>query len=259
MDRRTFAKLALGVAAAGTAAAAGAGALVASKPPRAEPRELRYVGARAVAGPAPRGVPFLPLALADDGALEVDPARALDDLLVALRACGHEDAPALAESYRGDDRLRYHMDPGKLDAVNPWYRERLGEHVRPEEFPGDDAGAAVSWRSQNATGPHIVTAAVVRLPTNGVRHATEGDAAHRGQALSAQEHEAFLARYTVEAEGARFVATSTACPHFCCVMGWKEAEKLSRAHDAWDRLYCACHNVVCEPREPVWYRLTHDA
>lgn len=257
MDRRTFTKIALGAAGVGAAAAAGGAAYLALRPEPESPTTARYVGARITAGPAARGVPYLPLALDDAGALLVDPARALLDVMPALLSCGHEDAPGLRDDHTGDERIRYFMAKEKLDAVNPWYRDRLGEPVRPEDFPSDDFGAAFAWRSEGAEGPDVITGVVVRLAGNALRHEKSPAPMMGGPVypLWDTEFAEFRSRYAVERDGSLYLAMSSACPHFCCVMSWKESEKLTRARDAWDQLYCLCHSVACEPREPVVYPL----
>ena len=56
-----------------------------------------------------------------------------------------------------------------------------------------------------------------------------------------------------------FIASSTFCPHFCCIPGYKEAEKLAASRDAGDKLFCTCHFSIYNPREPVAYAFSPES
>lgn len=242
MDRRSFVKA---CAAAGGAVALGAAGIGVAKGlarTRSGAATFRYVGAHKVGGPAPRGVPYVPLAVENGvvvGRTSLRVGRAEWDTLRWLGFCGHENAKGLQPAYAGDDVLRYHL-PGELgERIRPWYADKLGEPVVPSDFPGPGFGARFVWRGD-------LTGVVLMLDGEGLREPTER--IPPAKPLADGERKALG---SLGAKG--LVAASNVCTHFCCEAGWKEAEALARPRDAWDKLFCTCHNAVFDLRAPVAY------
>lgn len=249
MDRRAFVRLCAGTAAAGALAAAA----VSVASPAVEVREgastlVRYVGAHRVGGPAPRGVPYVPVRVNEAGELEGVPAFAGRSVLPWYAYCGHESAPGLREE-PAENVLRYHVSPDL--PVRPWYAPLAGEPVRPEHFAGDGFGAAFSWRSVGAIGKDVLTGVVVRYAEAEVRRADVVKPPAR--ALDEAEWSEAASSLFARVGGSLFVAASTFCTHFCCLPRYRENPSAGRVGAA-DRLHCACHDSVYEMREPVRYQ-----
>lgn len=256
MDRRSFVKATVLTASAGALAAGGIGLVRALIPTRDRPiPALRYFGAHKVAGPAPVGTPFIPIDVRD-GAFVVKTdlsfgGRAIDVLAWHL-SCGRADAPGLQPGWSGDDRLIYADKEEYRIFVRPWFAEKIGEPIRPEDFPDVDFGAAFAWRSQGRTEFDALPGVIVKIGRDALRaveHPVEP-----AKALSARELE-FVREEIMWGD---FIAVSAVCTHFCCTAGYKEAEKLARARDAWDHLYCTCHSATFDLRAPVAYERAAD-
>ena len=253
MDRRSFVKTCVGVAGAGALAASGLGmAAGLAIPRRAGGALIRYVGAHKVAGPAPRGVPYIPITIQDgkfvgrpviptmDGAGEVN-------VLDWYKYCGHAGAAGLQPDFTDDNTLTYFIAEEKLHAITPWYKDLLGQPVRPEHFPGDGFGAGFTWRSQGQSGTAVLTGVIIKAAAQELSLASSTVAPARP--IQAEEFE--YVKKEVFHEG--FIGVSTFCTHFCCIPGYREAEGLARPRGAWDNMFCTCHNSNYNHREPVAY------
>lgn len=275
MDRRAFVK---GTVAASAAAALGAGGVVGARslvPLREEAGPpVAYYGLHRVDGPAPRGVPLIPLVLGRRGEFEGRPrldalpegATVAGDVLAWYRYCGHDAAPGLREDYDGDSVLRYFVPPNARDA---WFAPRAGEPLRPEHF---EVGAAAhfAWRSEGATGADVLTG-LLTLASPGTVAAHRGRLVPPARRLVPADERALRDLFLVEAAAGTarrgrgpedasseargtFVAASTFCTHFCCLPSWwREAEKQARAEGAEGAMFCTCHNSEYRPTEIVRY------
>lgn len=289
MNRRSFVQLCVGAAAAG--------ALAASTWSMARPlviprlggsQKVTFFGAQRVAGPAPRGVPFIPIRLASNGTFEgiptlelaageeeneifdglaftkvgPAPAEGAEDtrptainFLEWYKYCGHQGAPGLNAAdpdFAEQNQLKFFIAEEKIAAVNPWYVDLLEKPIKPADFPDFEFGAGFIWRSEGQEGPNVLTGAIVRYPKDAIRFVDVGTI-NPAKPLTQAQFDWVKKNLMVETEDSVFAAVSTFCSHFCCIPGYKEAEKLARARNAWDKLYCTCHNSVYEPREPVSY------
>lgn len=158
-------KVAVGV---GAATALGAGAFAvrpALFPPRTPPADVRYLGAHRTGGPALRGVPYVPIAIRDGAFVGTTTAGSFDTL-AWLRYCGHGDLPGLRADFAGDEVLRYHMPDEIRGIIRPWYRDREGEPIRPEDFPGDGFAARFAWRG---SGNDAITGVLLKTAPDDVR------------------------------------------------------------------------------------------
>lgn len=250
MDRRSFVKACVGTAGAATVAASGLSLAMGTVEPRPAPGPVvTYFGAHKVAGPAPRGVPYVPVTVKDGVFVGKTTLRG-ESVLPWYAYCGHAAAPGLREDFTRDNVLTCHVAEEKLRTLSPWYRDLLGKPLRPEDFPDAGFGAPFAWRSQGQSGAALLTGLLVRV--DGVR--APAGVKRPGKALS-EEDFAFVKREVFHGD---FVAVSTFCTHFCCVPGWRE-DAAARAAGAWDRAYCACHGSAYEPREPALYSFAPEA
>lgn len=220
--------------------------------PRRPSTKLRYIGAHKIAGPAPRGVPYIPIEVQDGilhGRTTLDVGGETWATLSWLRFCGHEDAPGLDGGYSGDNVLRYHLPEGVTTYIRPWYADRVDEPVRVDDFPGPGFAARFRWRSEAADESTWLwlTGIVLKLDTP---LAEPESLVAPAKPLTRDE------RRALERLGASgFVAASNLCTHFCCESGYNEAEQLARPRNAWDKMFCTCHNATFDMRAPVAYEV----
>lgn len=260
MDRRSFVKACVTTAGVGALAASGLGmaaGLAIPRKPGLPP--VRYFGAHRVAGPAPRGIPYIPVAIEGGtivGRTSIPNYEAGEpdiNILEWYKYCGHSIAPGLVAGTREDENgLKYFIAEDKIASVNPWYGDRLANPIRADEFPDNEFGAGFIWRSDGQSGPNVLTGAIIRYKTKAVKHLTSG-ITNPGKSLPADRMQLVRDQIFATVGDSTFVAISTFCTHFCCIPGYKEAEKLARPRNAWDKVFCTCHNSVYDPREPVAY------
>ncbi len=251
MERRAFVKACVGVAGAAALGSAGLGMARSLVEPRGPSGIVRYFGAHRVGGPAPRGLPYLPLRRDADGALAVNAEPfsfrgATYDPLAWCRYCGHQSAPGLVRGAALDDRLRYWFPPDLGKVVRPWYADKLGEPVRPEDFPDVGFGARVVWRTPDgAPDAHRLQALVVRVPAlKDARDPVKPAKPLQAGELALLQERVFLGD---------LVAVFSACTHFCCWAGYKEAEVFARPRNAWENAFCTCHDANYDAAAPVAY------
>lgn len=253
MDRRSFVKTCV---LAGSAGALGAGsfgiarALVEPREPRAS--VVRYYGARSVSGPAPRGVPYVPITV-EDGAFVAKTKlsyRGRDmDVLEWHRFCGRRDAPGLDPGFTDDNTLTFASRPEHELFIRPWFRDLVGKPVRPEDFPDVGFGADFLWRSQGIAEAHALPGIILRVDPPTIQRLDQ----RAGNALPLDRREWEFVKREVFWNG--FIAVSSVCTHFCCVAGYKTAERLARPRGAWENVYCTCHSANFDPRQPVAHEI----
>jgi Rieske Fe-S protein len=244
MNRRAFVKTAVAAAAVGAVGATGAGLVVPlSTAGGLKIRRFPYLGARRVDGPAPQGVPLIPIKINDAGEIEgvpelEEPPSGIEHSLEWYRYCGHDQSPAFQKGHTDDNVLRYFSNPAKVakaavDLGAPlWYANKLGQKVVADDFkdqpPG--TGAPFRWRSEDLEGNDIVTGIIIKVDTGQMR---------------GEDAKAFMA--------GDLVAFSSYCAHFCCVPGFKESKEAVAA-DWFDNMYCTCHNSVYDPLQIRKYK-----
>lgn len=277
MNRRKFVQFCLGAAAAGTTAATAFSLVKPLAIPRAAlGAPIPYIGAERVAGPAPRGVPLIPIFLNENGFFEVKPILRAPDFDVGLapvtaevdgeevevintldwmKYCGHAGAPGLSLAYGNDENeLKFFIAEEKIAQVKPWYENLLGKRMKPNDFPDVEFGAGCVFRSEGQSGPNVITASLMRFPEGAIQHV---NAIAVPPAKPIPEEQVF--NWIVEEfmhtheDGSIFACASTYCTHFCCIPGYKEAEALARPRGAWDQMFCTCHNSAYDARRPVTY------
>ena len=203
-------------------------------------------------GPAPRGMPQIPVELDDEGYLrgiwpdiqtevvegvEVEVARMdLGGETYAgewFQYCGYEGAAGIQPDFDSDNYFHVTGSPG-YDWQHETYDE--GDRLHIDHFDdyqewGNEIGAAgvgkpatCRWRSEGADEV---------LPVNVIRSTQIEEAAQESEWLEASTEDGFLAYLNV-------------CTHFCCVPGYKRTADSAR-YDGEDKVYCQCHQSVYDP------------
>lgn len=256
MDRRQFVKGSVATAAAAAIASgslAGARAIVEPRPAPRPP--VPYFGLHKVGGPAPRGLPLVPVFVNAEGVFEgrsvlegVPVGSALApapdgrvDVLAWYRYCGHQGSPALRHERAADARLR----------------DAAGSAMRPADVPVGKA-VAFTWRSDGLSGADVLGGVLMHRPPGAVV-AHEGRRVPPAQAIRGADR-ALLARFVVEGPDGVFVASSTFCTHFCCTPAWWEQNAAqARAKGAEGEVFCTCHDSRYDPNEIVLYSFAPEA
>ncbi|MHB8586550.1 MAG: hypothetical protein ACYDDF_12050 [Thermoplasmatota archaeon] len=276
MDRRTFVRGCIAAGGAAAAAAAGFAAFRSAVPARATTTSsaVTYYGLHKVGGPAPRGLPLVPIAI-EDGMFVGQPEKTGPDgqgVLLWYDYCGAYGSLGLSADYRGDNILRFTAPPAVLaqhasQGIAPWYASRLGEPMRPEDFaPG--AGAPFTWRQSGAQqGPQVLAGVLIRAPRETAWTPADREFAPPRYVppaipLSDADWSVVRSDYLSLGDTGRFVAAASACTHFCTRSGWEEALFAKSIPDpinggsAWDCVFCPSHGSIFEPFQLARYSFT---
>ena len=204
-----------------------------------------------VTGPAPRGLPQIPVQVTDDGYLEgiwpevqtVEQNGA--EIQVAqeelggrtysgawFQYCGVESQENVAPDFESDNLFR--ANTGAYDWQDDTYSG--GDRIHVDDFQdydtwGNGVGAdgvgkpaAVTWRSEDADSTLNATV---------IRSTRVEEAAQQDEWVGASTDQGFMAYLNV-------------CTHFCCVPGYKELEESAR-YGVEDGTYCVCHQSGYDP------------
>ncbi|WP_132060194.1 Rieske 2Fe-2S domain-containing protein [Halorussus amylolyticus] len=221
-----------------------------------------YVGIENTAGPAPRGMPIVPLTVDDEGYLKgiwpetKEEVREDGSTIVVteqqmgevtytgrwFQYCGAQTAQGLRPEADQDNFLR--SSPGMYD----WQDELdPGEKLHVDDFSDyetwtNDIGsrgagkpAQTTWRSQSDGDEDVQELPVQVLRSPKVSNLPE-----------ASTTPAFLR----EATESDFVAWLDKCTHFCCTPGFNSSRDASK-FGAEDAVYCQCHQSVYDVFSPV--------
>lgn len=242
MDRRRFVKTAVGAATFAAVGASGASIVVPlSTSGRLNIRRFPYIGARRVLGPAPQGIPLIPLQVNAAGLVEGVPkleGAAVEHSLEWYRYCGHDESPAFDPGFTDDNVLRYFNNPAKVQKAAQelgqplWYAQKLNQPIRADDFTEVGRGAPFRWRSEKLEGNDIVTGILVKVDPG---------------ELKGEDVKPFMAKSREDLPEPDLVAFSSYCAHFCCVPGYQES-KIPLGKDLFDMIYCTCHDSVYNPR-----------
>jgi Rieske Fe-S protein len=228
-----------------------------------------FVGIENTAGPAPRGMPMIPVRI-EGGELkgywpeESETQEAGRTVTVAeeslggqnyssewFQYCGVETYPGVRPGADQDNFFRYGPDP-----PYGWQQEEVepGDRVKVEDFAdyeswSNDIGekengkpATVVWRSQGVPDAETMPAQLLRIPEN--RFERMKNQSGMGSWLDA-----------ASPEGDTFIAWLNKCTHFCCVPGFKSLEG-SASFGAENKVYCQCHQSVYDPSSPTEVQYT---
>ncbi len=215
-------------------------------------------------GPAPRGMPQIPVEVDDEGYLRgvwpevTTETQAGREVTLAksenfrgsgvtyrgdwFQYCGVQTYPGVApaaaeESDEITNYFRYASGTGWLEEVG----KEAGDRIHVEDFedyaewtndfgsPGTGKPAAGSWRSEGLEPSETMPVEVIRSP---IVEDAVADAAD----------DSWLAASTDRG----FIAHLNKCTHFCCVPGFKSSN-FQGAVSATDRIYCQCHQSIYDP------------
>jgi Rieske Fe-S protein len=253
--RRRFVKGVVGSASlAGVGTAAAAGINSATAPSGAGGGITQYMAMENTAGPAPRGMPQIPVEIDSEGYLKgvwPEPETVTEqgrEITVAetqlggltyssewFQYCGVQTNSGLKPDADQDNYFRY-ISNSKFD----WQNEEVeqGQKIHVDDFAdyetwGNGIGkdglgkpAQATWRSQDVPASDTI-------PIQVIRSERVEQMAQSNEWLSASTDEGFIANLNK-------------CTHFCCVPTFKGLEGSTGAN-AEDMIYCQCHQSVYDP------------
>jgi len=213
--------------------------------------QTTYFGVENVGGPAPRGMPMVPIEIDDEGYLrgvypEVQEVEQQGETAQVARQelggmtyevdwyqyCGIQDYQGLQPSYDGDNYFRYAGGASSYEWQPSSGKVSVDDFADYDTWANDygEAGigkpAAVTWRSQDTDNTIPVQVIRSTLLEDAVEDA-DGDV---GEWLDAATQNGFMA----------FLSK---CTHYCCVPGYRSSDY----EGAGDQIYCACHQSVYDP------------
>jgi Rieske Fe-S protein len=217
----------------------------------------QYFGIELTDGPAPRGMPLIPVRVDDEGFLSglFPPAEEREvggrTVLVAeadvggatdstewFQYCGVRSVPAVAPGSAQDDFLRYDAggDDWQREAVAPGQRMHADDFADYREWRNEFGRAGLgkpatgTWRSVDVPGSETLSVQVVRVA---------------GGVLDRMLADLVSGAFVAAAAPDGFLAWLNKCTHFCCVPGYERTAQAAAfgAEDA----YCPCHQSVYDP------------
>ncbi|RDI72524.1 cytochrome B [Halopelagius longus] len=207
-----------------------------------------------VAGPAPRGMPQIPIEIDDEGYLKgVWPeVKTVEENGVSVQVaetenykgtgvtyssewfqyCGVESYAGLQPDYDSDNYFVVGSNPGYEWMSDLSQGDRLNVSMFDDyQDWGNGIGqaglgkpATGTWRSQDAEDT---------IPIQVIRSEKIKQMAENDPWIKASTQDGFM-------------AWLNKCTHFCCVPGYKQTEDAAK-FDAADDVYCQCHQSVYDP------------
>jgi Rieske Fe-S protein len=261
--RRHFVKGVVGSAALSSIVAAGGTAIQSATSAQGiGGGSTTYVGIQNTAGPAPRGLPLVPIEITDDGVLKgrwptVETAETRDgtEYKVArehlggmeysskwFQYCGVQSFAATQPDADADNRL---LNKGGYVWANDI---EIGEPLTVDDFADyeewgngvgqDGLGKPLNAKWRDTEDGRAMSVEVLRTPELPKMIAGDG----KYSSISPEVRE-FL-----DAATARdCMAWLDKCTHFCCTPGFKTSDYAGAA----DGVYCQCHQSVYDPFSPV--------
>ncbi|MFC6725948.1 ubiquinol-cytochrome c reductase iron-sulfur subunit, partial [Halobium palmae] len=222
-------------------------------------------------GPAPRGMPMIPIEIADDGTLrgvfpeweqvesggQTQQVARIEDYegsgktysVEWFQFCGVQTYQGLSPEYEGDNAFRadtgsaYDWQSDAVSEGNPFTVDMFDDYETYETAIGSGQlgkPATGTWRSQDTENTMPIQ--IIRSPL--IESLAEtGRADFLGQTIEAPSG---VQEWIQAACPQGFIAWLNKCTHFCCVPGWKQLEG-SAAFSAENEVYCPCHQSVYQP------------
>ncbi|MFB6195388.1 MAG: ubiquinol-cytochrome c reductase iron-sulfur subunit [Haloplanus sp.] len=215
------------------------------------------------AGPAPRGMPMIPIEIDDEGFIkgvwpEVQQITQGGRTVKIARTqnfrgtgqtysqewfqyCGVQSYQALRPTLDTDNYFRVGSNPGyawQSQAYSEGDRLNIDDFQNYETWnngfgePGKGKPATGTWRSQNAED--VVPIQVLRSPIIERLVNGEGDISETAR------------NWLKAASSQGMIAWLNKCTHFCCVPGWKQSPDAAKFGEA-DDIYCPCHQSLYDP------------
>ncbi|HIJ12817.1 MAG TPA: ubiquinol-cytochrome c reductase iron-sulfur subunit [Halobacteriales archaeon] len=258
--RRRFVKGVVGGAAlAGIGTATSGTVNTMTNPSGAGGGVTEYFGIEKLFGPAPRGMPQIPVVIDDDGFLMglwpkvseiIEGGRKVTVAQQEIAGvtyssdwfqyCGVQTYPGVKPLADQDNYFRYANNP-----PYKWQKEEVspGAKVHIDDFEdyvtwGNSIGKAgvgkpafATWRSQDVPPQ-------VQMPVQLIRSTIVDNLISNAQGETKQ--------WLQESCRQGFIAILDKCTHFCCVPGFKSFTD-SEKFDGADLIYCQCHQSVYDP------------
>jgi Rieske Fe-S protein len=203
-------------------------------------------------GPAPRGMPQIPVEIDSEGYLKgvwpdvetvTQGGRQVQIAEMDLggstyssewfQYCGVEGYAGIQPGYESDNYFR--------SGSNPAYDWQSGSKEEGDRFHVDDFSDYEEW------GNGIGTAGVGKPATGRWRSEDVSDIVPIQVLRSPRVEEAAQGNEWLQASTAEgFIAWLNKCTHFCCVPGYKQSEDAARFGNA-DGVYCQCHQSIYDP------------
>lgn len=253
-DRRRFVKGVVGASGLAALGATGAAAINTSTTPTGVGGGLtQFMGVELIRGPAPRGMPQIPIELDDEGyvrgiwpdlqevEIEGRIARIAEMELGGvtysstwLHYCGGQTKQGLAPAADQDNYIRYATPIYDWQAadVETGDRAHIDDYADYEDWTNNIGSVGAGkpgrcrWRSEGL-GPADT------LPVQLIRSTQVEEAAQEDEWLQASTE-------------AGFIAIAGMCTHFCCVPSFKGTRE-SEDFGTGDEIYCQCHQSVYDP------------
>ena len=258
--RRRFVKGVVGSAALSGVGVGGAATVdLATQPSGGGGGPTPYVGIELMGGPAPRGMPYIPVDIDDDGTIrgvwpEVEEVTEAGQTYEVARAdiggqryssewfqyCGRQQAEGVQPSadqpneFIAAEGPSYEWQSEEVEAGEPLNIEHFQDYESwGNEIGNDGVGkpAEATWRSQDTEDVLPVT--VIRSPL--IEEKAQGD----GE----------VANWFADASSQGVIAYLNVCTHFCCVPGYKISNDAPN-YNAEDGVYCQCHQSRYDPFTP---------
>lgn len=267
--RRRFVKGVVGASALGATGVTGAASLnLATTSPGEGGGAMQYFGIENTAGPAPRGMPLIPIEIDNDGSLKgVWPevkTRTVNDQEVAVaemelggttyssewfQYCGVQTYAGIAPDADQDNFFRSKENP-----LLEWQSQlNAGDKLTVSDFDdyeswGNDIGrdgvgkpAEATWRSQDSPPQEVIPVQVLRST--------------RIEELAESVDNPAVREWVQASTSQGFIAWLNKCTHFCCVPGFKTSAQ-SVGFNAANEVYCSCHQSVYDPFSPTQLQFT---
>jgi len=262
--RRRFVKGVVGSAALSGVGVGGAASInLATQPAGGGGGPTEFVGIQLIGGPAPRGMPYIPIEIDDNGdirgvwpeAEEVTQDGVTFDVAETeiggqtystewFQYCGRQQATGIPPT---TDQNNYFLSVAPEDAKHEWQADELsgGDRLNVEDFSdyeewGNGIGqsglgkpAKATWRSEDVPDDENVPVTVIRSPIVEEKAQQDDEV---GQWFSAASSQGVIAYMNV-------------CTHFCCVPGYKFTQSAAQ-FNAEDGVYCQCHQSRYDPFTP---------
>ncbi|WP_122090211.1 ubiquinol-cytochrome c reductase iron-sulfur subunit [Halalkalicoccus subterraneus] len=253
-DRRRFVKGVVGAAAIAGIGSTGAAAVNTATPPTGAGGGITpFMGIEQVAGPAPRGMPVIPVEVDDQGVISGRWPEVVEETVQGqttylaeedlggitytsqwFQYCGKQTSPALLpradmnNQFLSSGQSQYEWQ-SELEEGAPLNISDFDDYEEWGNGIGSDGigkPGLATWRSEGLEPADTLQAIVIRSPQ--VEEAAQND-----EFLQAATQDGVLAYLNV-------------CTHFCCVPGFKVSETADQIGRG-DNVYCQCHQSIYDP------------
>ncbi|WP_336363166.1 ubiquinol-cytochrome c reductase iron-sulfur subunit [Halalkalicoccus salilacus] len=253
-DRRRFVKGVVGASAIAGIGSTGAAAVNTATPAVGSGGGITpFMGIEKIGGPAPRGMPIIPVEIDDDGTIrgrwpevQEETIQGQTEYLAQeeiggityssqwFQYCGKQTSPALLPQADQDNRFlssaqsqyEWQSDLEEDEPLNIEHFDDYKDWGNEIGEAGVGKPAAATWRSDGLEGGNVLNAIVMRSKL--VEEKAQDD-----EFLEAATQDGVFAYLNV-------------CTHFCCVPGFKVSESAERFEEG-NVIYCQCHASVYDP------------